>query len=77
MWDESVIRRLVQVGGVGYMSCWNVWNVCAEIVRSRDHAISFNYFVYKYIEIVRIVGHKMSYTDTRINAKRLFQAMRL
>ena len=28
---------------------------CAEIVCCRDHAISFNYFVYKYIEIVRIV----------------------
>ena len=57
MLDESVVRRIVYVElqVVGYRGYWKVWKVCAEIVRWSYHGISFNYYVYKYIEIVRIV----------------------
>ena len=32
----------------------------AEIVRWSCYVIVFNYYVYKYIEIVRIVDHKIT-----------------
>ena len=46
-------------------------NLCGNCSLSY-HSISFSYYVYKYIEIVRSVGHKIPYKNARINAKVLF-----
>ena len=50
----------------GLLKCLK--NLYAQIVLGRTLAIAFKYFIYRYIEIVMIVGHKMSCKNARISA---------